>query len=94
MSVDGGGQSGLVGHGKPNIGSRPATYPEISANAVLVLLTVACSLLDRQLATEAKALEDKGGFTERLYRVGSENRKSKPSPGSIRSTKSTLSTDD
>jgi four helix bundle suffix protein len=44
------------------------TYPEISANAALALLAVACALLDRQVAPQAKAFEEEGGFTERLYR--------------------------
>jgi four helix bundle suffix protein len=43
-------------------------YAEISANAALALATVACTLLDRQLATLAKNFEEEGGFTERLYR--------------------------
>jgi four helix bundle suffix protein len=47
----------------------PSTYPEIAANAALVLITVAISLLDRQLTAQAKAFEREGGFTERLYRV-------------------------
>jgi len=46
-----------------------STYPEIAANAALVLITVACSLLDRQLASLAATFEREGGFTERLYRV-------------------------
>ena len=45
------------------------TYPEYSANAALVLLAVACSLLDRQVAGLAAEFEQNGGFTERLYRV-------------------------
>ena len=49
-------------------------YAEYSANAVLVLLAVACALLDRQVKTLAEAFEDDGGFTERLYRVRKENR--------------------
>ena len=49
--------------------SSPSTYPEIAANAALVLITVACSLLDRQLASLAATFEREGGFTERLYRV-------------------------
>jgi four helix bundle suffix protein len=65
---------------------------EIAANAALVLLAVACSLLDRQLAAQAKAFETEGGFTERLYRIRSEKRSSRPS--STWSTKSTSSTDD
>lgn len=44
-------------------------YAEYSANAVLVLLTVACTLLDRQVKSLADAFEKDGGFTERLYRV-------------------------
>ena len=49
--------------------STLSTYPEIAANAVLVLIAVACSLLDRQLASLAATFEREGGFTERLYRV-------------------------
>lgn len=84
-----GGRSGLSGQEQP-----PSTFPEIAANAALVLLAVACSLLDRQLAAQAKGFETEGGFTERLYRVRSENRKARFSPGSMRSTKSTPSIDD
>jgi four helix bundle suffix protein len=43
------------------------TYPEILANGTHTLIVVACSLLDRQLAAQAKAFETEGGFTERLY---------------------------
>lgn len=46
-----------------------ATFPEIAANGALVLIAVACGLLDRQLAAQAAAFEREGGFTERLYRV-------------------------
>lgn len=49
--------------------SSTSTFPEIAANAALVLIAVACSLLDRQLAALAAAFEKEGGFTERLYRV-------------------------
>jgi four helix bundle suffix protein len=56
-------------------GSVPSTYPEISANAALVLITVACSLLDRQIAAQSSAFEQEGGFTERLYRVRTARRK-------------------
>ena len=45
------------------------TYPELSANAALVLIGVACALLDRQLASLAKTFTQEGGFTERLYRT-------------------------
>jgi four helix bundle suffix protein len=46
-----------------------STYPEIAANAALVLIAVACSLLSRQLSSLAAAFEREGGFTERLYRI-------------------------
>lgn len=45
------------------------------ANAVLSLLNICCHLLDRQLAGLAKAFEQEGGFTERLYQVRQKKRK-------------------
>ena len=51
------------------------TYPELSANAALVLLSVACSLLDRQVSRLAADFEAEGGFTERLHRVRTANRR-------------------
>jgi len=86
-----GGQSGPHGQ-KLSTQSTRTTFPEIAANTALVLLAVACSLLDRQLAAQAKAFETEGGFTERLYRIRSEKRSSQPL--STRSTKSTPSTND
>jgi four helix bundle suffix protein len=62
----------------PSIKSTQSTFPELAANAALVLLAVSCSLLDRQLAALATAFETEGGFTERLYRVRSEKRSSRP----------------
>ena len=53
-------------------------YPELSANAALVLLAVACALLDRQVARLAAEFENEGGFTERLYRVRTAKRRAKP----------------
>ena len=47
--------------------SSTPSYPEIAANAALALIAVACSLFDRQLAAQAAAFEQDGGFTERLY---------------------------
>jgi len=66
------GQHGRVRGGAPSTASISSTastssYPEIAANAALVLIAVACSLLDRQLAAQAAAFEEEGGFTERLY---------------------------
>jgi four helix bundle suffix protein len=54
------------------------TYPALSANAALVLLTVACSLLDRQVERLAQDFEKQGGFTERLYKVRTAKRRSAP----------------
>lgn len=75
-----GGRSGQAGSGPseregdaahlstPSTSSTMSTYPEIAANAALTLIAVACGLLDRQLAAQAVAFENEGGFTERLYR--------------------------
>jgi four helix bundle suffix protein len=53
-------------------------YAEISANAALVLIGVAISLLDRQTAALANAFETEGGFTERLYRTRQGKRRDRP----------------
>ncbi|RJR14544.1 MAG: four helix bundle protein [Nitrospiraceae bacterium] len=39
------------------------------ANAALSMLNLCCYFLDRQIAAQAKDFENKGGFTERLYKV-------------------------
>ncbi|MEW6594089.1 MAG: four helix bundle suffix domain-containing protein [Thermodesulfobacteriota bacterium] len=88
-----GGRGGLGGRGGP----KATIYPELAANAVLVSLAVACSLLDRQLATLAAAFETEGGFSERLYRARTQRRSAKaamstPSTRSTRPTSSTKST--
>lgn len=81
------GQNGRGGHGtesstqstqstqstKSTLSTR--IYPELSANAVLVLLAVACSLLDRQVERLAIDFESEGGFTERLYRMRTAKRR-------------------
>jgi four helix bundle suffix protein len=56
-------------------GRQSGTHAEIAANAARTLIVVACSLLDRQIAAQAKAFEQEGGFTERLYRVSQQTRK-------------------
>lgn len=81
---------GLCGQGGPSGQAEPGhtkfttstqstlstkVYPELSANAALVLLAVACALLDRQVERLAQDFESEGGFTERLYRVRSEKRR-------------------
>jgi len=44
------------------------------ANAALLLVNLACHLLDKQIAAQEKAFVEQGGFTERLYRVRSQRR--------------------
>jgi four helix bundle suffix protein len=53
----------------PSTSSTPSTPQGLAANAALVLIAVANSLLDRQIAAQAAAFEKEGGFTERLYRT-------------------------
>lgn len=48
---------------------------EIAANGILVLLDVTCLLLNRQIAAQAEAFQEEGGFTERLYRARTAHRK-------------------
>jgi len=75
------GRSGLGGRGTsstPSTSSTPPSYPETSANGALVLIKVACALLDRQVASQAGAFEREGGFTERLYRARSQARRAPP----------------
>ena len=55
---------------------------ELVANAALSLLNLACHLLDRQLAQQAEAFEQEGGFTERLYRLRSQRREEGQPPPS------------
>jgi four helix bundle suffix protein len=59
---------------------RKPTYSEIAANAALVLIAVACSLLDRQLASLGKRFLEEGGFTERMYRMRKQRRQQEPPP--------------
>lgn len=69
------GQSGLDGQSNKSTESMKTTYSEIAANAALVLIGVAVSLLSRQLAAQAAAFEKEGGFTERLYQRRKNSRK-------------------
>lgn len=79
-----GGQAGLGGQdSESSTVSTMSTkstelYPELSANAALTLLAVACTLLDRQVARLAADFENEGGFTERLYRVRTAKRRTQP----------------
>jgi four helix bundle suffix protein len=54
---------------------QQGTVAEVASNGVLVLLSVTCALLDRQLAAQANAFQNEGGFTERLYRMRIASRK-------------------
>ena len=58
----------------PSAKSKRSSYRELAANAALVLIAVACSLLDRQIASLAAAFVEKGGFTERLHSVRTKRR--------------------
>lgn len=69
------GQHRQEGSSIPSIPSIQSTYPEIAANAALVLIGVATVLLDRQVAAQARAFEKEGGFTERLYRKRQQQRR-------------------
>lgn len=66
VSVRGGPCSSV----SPSLGSSA-----LVANAALSLLNLCCHLLDRQLAAQAEAFENEGGFTERLYRIRSRRRR-------------------
>lgn len=62
-------KNGPDGQHSKSILSIQSMFPEISANAALVLIGVASTLLDRQVAAQAAAFETDGGFTERLYKT-------------------------
>ena len=59
---------------KPYIETSPA---EVACNAMICLIHQANYLLDKQLRVLESSFLDEGGFTERLYRVRSENRSRK-----------------
>lgn len=76
------GRHGLHGHhgqshtnlSSSSMSSIKPTRAAIAANAALVLLVVACTLLDRQLAAQAQQFQNEGGFTERLFRIRNQHR--------------------
>ncbi len=57
------------------VSTESTLYTQVSANAALVLINVACGLLRRQLNTLAADFENEGGFTERLYKIRKNIRK-------------------
>jgi len=69
-----GQRQGPAARSMKSIASIQSTFPEIAANAALVLIGVACALLDRQIEAQAKAFTEEGGFTERLHRVRTQKR--------------------
>ncbi len=72
------GQHGHDGQSTPGEGSSIESIPSIksissiqstiAANAALVLIGVACALLDRQLTAQSTSFENEGGFTEKLFK--------------------------
>ena len=80
-------RSGVQNHALGVTEGSQASGTSKKTELKLTNVAVSCSLLDRQLAAQATAFENEGGFTERLYRVRSEKRTSRPP--STRSTKST-----
>jgi four helix bundle suffix protein len=68
------GHDGHSGRDRRECRARKPTYAQIAANAALVLIMVASSLLRRQLAAQAKRFLEEGGFTERMYRLRSQRR--------------------
>jgi four helix bundle suffix protein len=58
-------------HARSRANGRREKYAEIAANAALVLIGVARTLLNRQKEAQARAFLTEGGFTERLYRMRS-----------------------
>jgi four helix bundle suffix protein len=63
------------GHGSAkSMTSMESINAELSANAALVLIGVACALLSHQIESLAAQFEEEGGFTERLYRVRQQRR--------------------
>ena len=54
---------------RPDGTYRREGFPAAAANAALVLIGVASSLLRRQIEAQAARFEQEGGFTERMYKL-------------------------
>jgi four helix bundle suffix protein len=54
---------------------RQLSSAALAANATLSLINLCTHLLDKQIEAQAKAFENEGGFTERMYRIRSQKRK-------------------
>lgn len=83
-------EQGQTRKGKDKITNRQESVPVgkspcrsmssacLAANGALSLLNLACYFLDRQVESLALDFENQGGFTERLYRVRTTNRRRQP----------------
>ena len=69
------GQATPRSRSRSSLESMTSIYAETAANAALVLIGVATAMLDRQIATQANAFENEGGFTERLYQTRQRRRR-------------------
>lgn len=59
------------------VSSSSSVFPAVcAANGALSLLNLCIHLVARQMEAQADTFEKEGGFTERLYRIRSERRKS------------------
>lgn len=75
-----GTDSPITAHASVLVHDRPCSSLSsscLAANGALSLLNLACYLLDRQVAQLADNFEKEGGFTERLHRVRTANRRTK-----------------
>jgi four helix bundle suffix protein len=68
------GQRGDEVSSNESMPSSKSISSEIAANAALVLIGVACALLDRQIEAQAAAFTRDGGFTERMHRIRTETK--------------------
>lgn len=60
---------------------KDRAYAELSANVGQTLCKIALHLLDKQVDSQARAFEQEGGFSERLYKVRSDLRKQQQAKG-------------
>lgn len=64
-----------IHHTKSTRSTKP-NFSNLAANSALTLINVACYLLDQKIAKLSEDFEKEGGFTERLYRVRNQRRRS------------------
>lgn len=61
--------------GRTDTDMHKPSQAELAANAALSLLNLACHFLNKQLTAQASAFVEEGGFTERLHRIRTQNRR-------------------